>query len=97
MTPEYKAKIEALRAHHEELLARPNEKEEWGNGIYDRYKNPIVTAEHTPLEWRYDFNEKDNPYLMQRSAYEAGQPVYCIYVAVGQKGSSAWLGDGFCY
>ncbi|MBQ0022135.1 MAG: glycosidase [Prevotellaceae bacterium] len=66
MTPEYKAKIEALRAHHEELLARPNEKEEWGNGIYDRYKNPIVTAEHTPLEWRYDFNEKDNPYLMQR-------------------------------
>ncbi len=39
---------------------------EWGNGIYDRYENPILTAEHTPLEWRYDFCEKDNPYLMQR-------------------------------
>ena len=59
-------KVKALRAHHEELLSRPNIKEEWGNGIYDRYQYPILTAEHTPLEWRYDFSEKDNPYLMQR-------------------------------
>ena len=36
------------------------------NGIYTKYKYPILTAEHTPLEWRYDFNEQDNPYLMQR-------------------------------
>ena len=59
-------KVAALRARHEELLSRPNIKKEWGNGIYDRYEYPIVTAEHTPLEWRYDFCEKDNPYLMQR-------------------------------
>lgn len=59
-------KVAALRARHEELLSRPNVKKEWGNGIYDRYEYPIVTAEHTPLEWRYDFCEKDNPYLMQR-------------------------------
>ncbi len=26
--------------------------------------------------------------INQRSAYEAGQPVYCIYVAIGQKGST---------
>ncbi len=36
------------------------------NGIYTKYQYPILTAEHTPLEWRYDFNEQDNPYLMQR-------------------------------
>ncbi|MBR4563502.1 MAG: glycosidase [Paludibacteraceae bacterium] len=36
------------------------------NGIYTKYKYPILTAEHTPLEWRYDFNEQDNPFLMQR-------------------------------
>ena len=36
------------------------------NGIYTKYKYPILTAEHTPLEWRYDFNEETNPYLMQR-------------------------------
>ena len=63
---EFKNKITALRKHHEELLTRKNEPLAWGNGIYEKYKNPIITAEHTPLEWRYDFNEQDNPYLMQR-------------------------------
>ena len=62
----FQDKVKALRAHHEELLSRKNEPVEWGNGIYQKYKNPILTAEHTPLEWRYDFDEKSNPYLMQR-------------------------------
>ena len=62
----YNERIEKLRERHEALLARKNEPREWGNGIYEKYKYPILTAEHTPLEWRYDFNEKDNPYQMQR-------------------------------
>ena len=62
----YKDKIQTLRAAHEALLSRPNEPIEGGNGIYNKYQYPILTAEHTPLEWRYDFNEQDNPYLMQR-------------------------------
>ena len=63
---EFEKKVAALRAHHEELLSRKNTPKEWGNGIYEKYENPILTAEHTPLEWRYDFCEKDNPFLMQR-------------------------------
>ena len=56
-----------LRQRHEDLLARENKPVEcFGNGIYQKYQFPILTAEHTPLEWRYDFSEKDNPYLMQR-------------------------------
>ena len=66
MSKEFENRVKALRARHEEFLARPNVKKEWGNGIYDKYEYPVVTAEHTPLEWRYDFCEKDNPYLMQR-------------------------------
>jgi 4-O-beta-D-mannosyl-D-glucose phosphorylase len=62
----YNEKVIALRQHHEELLTRKNEPMPWGNGIYEKYKYPILTAEHTPLEWRYDFSEKDNPFLMQR-------------------------------
>lgn len=62
----YKDKILTLRAAHEALLSRPNEPIEGGNGIYTKYQYPILTAEHTPLEWRYDFNEQDNPFLMQR-------------------------------
>ena len=62
----FQSKIATLRAAHEALLSRPNEPVEGGNGIYTKYQYPILTAEHTPLEWRYDFNEQDNPYLMQR-------------------------------
>ena len=59
-------KIAALREAHEALLNKKNEPVEGGNGIYVKYKNPILTAAHTPLEWRYDFCEQTNPYLMQR-------------------------------
>ena len=64
--PTFQSRLAALREHHEQLLTQPNEPLEWGNGIYTKYKNPIVTAEHTPLEWRYDLCEQDNPFLMQR-------------------------------
>lgn len=63
---DFNERLKALRQHHEELLSRPNEPLPWGNGIYEKYKYPILTADHTPLEWRYDFSEQDNPYLMQR-------------------------------
>ena len=65
MTP-FEQKMAALRQHHEELLTRKNTPMPWGNGIYEKYVHPILTADHTPLEWRYDFNEHDNPFLMQR-------------------------------
>ncbi len=74
---EYKERIAMLRQRHEALLTRKNEPVSMGrsdletltfqeNGIYEKYKYPILTAEHIPLEWRYDFSEKDNPFLMQR-------------------------------
>jgi len=62
----YQEKVQALRLRHEALLMRPNRVAEGGNGIYEKYVYPILTAEHTPLEWRYDFCEQDNPFLMQR-------------------------------
>ena len=62
----YQEKVQALRQRHEALLQRKNQVMEGGNGIYEKYEYPILTAEHTPLEWKYDFSEKDNPFLMQR-------------------------------
>ena len=87
---DFEKKVAALRQHHEELLSRKNEPIAWGNGIYEKYKNPVVTAEHVPLEWKYDFNEQDNPYLMQRimcnGAFNAGaikwEGKYCLIVRV---------------
>jgi 4-O-beta-D-mannosyl-D-glucose phosphorylase len=62
----FQEKVQALRQRHEALLMRKNQVVEGGNGIYEKYEYPILTAEHTPLEWRYDFSEQDNPFLMQR-------------------------------
>ena len=66
MNMNYQEKVQVLRQRHEALLQRKNQVVEGGNGIYEKYVYPILTAEHTPLEWKYDFNEKDNPFLMQR-------------------------------
>ena len=68
---EFKNALNNLKAKHEELLSRKNEKVLNGNGIYDRYVNPILTAEHAPLHWRYDFNPETNPYLMERIGVNA--------------------------
>lgn len=67
----------ALEKEHKVLIEQKNEPQEIvGNGIYDRYKNPVVTAAHIPLNWRFDFNEKTNPFLQERiginAAFNAG-------------------------
>lgn len=67
----FKTRLEALEKHHEELIKRKNEKEELGNGIFDTYKYPVLTADHTPLFWRYDLDEKTNPFLMERLGINA--------------------------
>ena len=56
---------------YDELISRENEKILPGNGVFERYKYPILTAEHPPLEWRYDFNPETNPYLMERFGINA--------------------------
>ena len=63
---DFQDKVKALRERHKALLTRKNEPIPFGCGIYEKYCYPILTAEHTPLEWRYDFSEHDNPHLMQR-------------------------------
>lgn len=63
---DFALKVKRLKDNHKALLSQPNMPSVVYNGIYTRYVNPILTAAHTPLEWRYDFSEKDNPFLMER-------------------------------
>ena len=67
----FKQALENLKAKHEEILSRKNIKSESGNGIYDRYEYPVLTAAHAPLHWRYDFNPETNPFLMERIGVNA--------------------------
>ncbi|CAA9199225.1 4-O-beta-D-mannosyl-D-glucose phosphorylase [Flavobacterium bizetiae] len=67
----------ALEKEHTTLIGQKNAPQDHaGNGIYERYKNPVVTAAHVPLNWRFDLNEKTNPFLQERigmnAAFNAG-------------------------
>ncbi|OCB70019.1 glycosidase [Flavobacterium piscis] len=67
----------ALEKEHTLLIEQKNAPQDHaGNGIYERYKNPVVTAAHVPLNWRFDLNEKTNPFLQERigmnAAFNAG-------------------------
>lgn len=62
----YRGKVNKMFAKHNELLTRKNKKNKKTNGIYQRYENPVLTADHAPLIWRYDFDPVDNPNLLER-------------------------------
>jgi 4-O-beta-D-mannosyl-D-glucose phosphorylase len=71
MSTQFEKRWKALEKAHEELVQKNNKKQEIGNGIYDRYENPILTAQHTPLFWRYDLNPLTNPHFMERFGINA--------------------------
>jgi 4-O-beta-D-mannosyl-D-glucose phosphorylase len=58
--------LKLLQQTHLKLIRRRNRPAKNGNGIFDRHEFPVLTAEHTPLSWRYDFNSQRNPHLMTR-------------------------------
>ncbi len=67
----FKKNVQALFKRQEKLLARCNRNISGGNGIYDRYEYPVLTAAHAPITWRYDLDQKTNPFLMERMGVNA--------------------------
>jgi len=63
--------VQALFSEQEKLLGRRNRKLPGGNGIYDRYEFPVLTASHAPIIWRYDLDRKTNPLLLERIGVNA--------------------------
>lgn len=67
----YIKNFEMLKQKQEKLLCCVNEEILPSNGIYERYKNPVLTPAHVPLYWRYDLNPETNPYMMERIGVNA--------------------------
>jgi 4-O-beta-D-mannosyl-D-glucose phosphorylase len=66
------ARLKKLREAHEALLRRENPVDTgWDSGVFERFRFPVVTAAHTPLEWRYDLDPASNPFLMERLGVNA--------------------------
>ena len=61
-----------LEKHHKDIIEKKNKKIRFNkSGIYDRYTDPVLTSAHIPLDWRYDLDEKTNPYLLERIGVNA--------------------------
>lgn len=76
MASKFYDRLAALENEYDLLIHQRNEIKDVGNGVFNRYKYPVLTARHTPLFWRYDLNRDKNPFLMERfgvnSALNAG-------------------------
>lgn len=73
----FKERIQQLETEFNQFIAQKNSPvKEAGNGIFQRYQNPVVTAQHAPIEWRFDLNEATNPFAIERiginAAFNAG-------------------------
>lgn len=67
----FETRYKILTDAYHQLVERENEKEQSLNGIYCRYKYPIITPGHIPLTWKYDFNPASNPHLLERIGINA--------------------------
>src|SRR5688572_372812 len=71
MEKNFQKRLHLLESAYEKLIGRPNELVTETNGVFNRYKYPVLTAQHAPLIWRYDLNQATNPYLMERFGINA--------------------------
>ena len=68
----YTARLEKLVREQRALIERQNEIDpDWDNGLFERWRYPVCTANHVPLTWRYDFNPATNPFLIERLGMNA--------------------------
>jgi len=56
---------------YKKLLKKKNKPFKKSNGVYTRYKNPIITSNHAPIHWRFDLNKDTNPLALERIGINA--------------------------
>ena len=87
---EFHVRLKQLCDAYEHLISESNEPVPYTNGIIQRWKHPVLTADHTPLFWRYDLDQRTNPLLLERlgvnSAFNPGaielEGKFCLVVRV---------------
>ncbi|WP_199119421.1 glycosidase [Pedobacter sp. ASV28] len=71
MNTNFEQRISQMIREQELLWQTANIKAKPNNGLYQRYKNPILTAKHVPFQWKYDLNPSTNPFLIERFGINA--------------------------
>jgi 4-O-beta-D-mannosyl-D-glucose phosphorylase len=68
---EFDERKQQIFRDYEELVTRPNQPIEHTNGVIQRWRHPVLTAEHAPPFWRYDLDPATNPHFMERIGVNA--------------------------
>jgi 4-O-beta-D-mannosyl-D-glucose phosphorylase len=68
---EFDERRQEIFRDYEELVTRPNEPVEGSNGVIQRWRHPVLTADHAPPFWRYDLDPVTNPLLLERIGVHA--------------------------
>lgn len=63
--------VQQLLAEQDKLIKTPNSPQACSNGIYQKWRNPIITPKHVPILWRYDVSHSSNPLSMERLGVNA--------------------------
>jgi 4-O-beta-D-mannosyl-D-glucose phosphorylase len=67
----FEERYQRIKSEKERLTETPNTQLGSGDGFYERYKFPVLTAAHVPLFWEYDLDPGSNPYFMKRFGINA--------------------------
>lgn len=67
---DFEERLSWLEKEHKALIEKKNEPV-YVNGVYERHVNPVLTAAHAPLFWRYDLDKETNPFLEERFGVHA--------------------------
>ena len=71
MKDSFYERLDKLEKEYHDITNRENEEIKENNGVYNRYKYPVLTAKHAPITWRYDLNYDTNPLLIERFGINA--------------------------
>ena len=67
----FEKRTQKLNEEYEKLVGRKNRPTKSSNGVVQRWRNPVLTADHAPVFWRYDLDRTTNPHLMERLGINA--------------------------
>jgi len=76
----YTQSREKVLQAYKTVIQRKNIQTDFYNGIYSRWKYPVMTSEHIPVFWKYDLNRETNPYFMERLGVNAVFNSGAIYI-----------------
>jgi 4-O-beta-D-mannosyl-D-glucose phosphorylase len=60
-----------IERKYERLIKRANSPAPQTNGVFQRFRHPVLTARHIPPFWKYDVKLESNPYCMERLGVNA--------------------------